>query len=88
MAQKKTIATQIAALTESVQAQALDEQTRLEALNNARDLLATLESPIERIVQDVVMVSALWFRGLKFLTSLFACTCCFCDKLAKNKSNF
>lgn len=59
MAQKKTIATQIAALTESVQAQALDEQTRLEALNNARDLLATLESPIERIVQDVVMVSAL-----------------------------
>ncbi|KAJ5915994.1 O-methyltransferase family 2 [Penicillium tannophilum] len=55
MTQKTTIATQITTLTEIIQAQALDEQTRLEALNAARGLLATLESPTERIIQDVVM---------------------------------
>ncbi|KAJ5651544.1 uncharacterized protein N7484_005267 [Penicillium longicatenatum] len=53
--QKTTIATQITALTRSVQAQCLDETTRLEALSAARALLATLESPVERIIQDVVM---------------------------------
>ncbi|KAJ5540384.1 O-methyltransferase family 2 [Penicillium frequentans] len=55
MTQKSTIATQITTLTEIIQAQALDESTRLEALNAARGLLATLESPTERIIQDVVM---------------------------------
>lgn len=51
-----SLSSQIAALTGSVQTQGLDEQARAEALNAARGLLAALESPIERVIQDVVMV--------------------------------
>lgn len=58
MSQNKdtSLSSQIAALTDSVQTQGLDEQARLEALNAARGLLAALESPVERVIQDVVMV--------------------------------
>lgn len=51
-----SLPTQIAALTGSLQGHALDEKTRCEALTAARGLLAALESPIERALQDVVMV--------------------------------
>ncbi|KAJ5501179.1 O-methyltransferase family 2 [Penicillium expansum] len=59
MSQNKdmSLSSQIAALTGSVQTQGLDEQARAEALNAARSLLAALESPIERVIQDVVMHS-------------------------------
>ncbi|CAI7610465.1 unnamed protein product [Penicillium crustosum] len=59
MSQNKdtSLSSQIAALTDSVQTQGLDEQARLEALNAARGLLAALESPVERVIQDVVMHS-------------------------------
>ncbi|OKL58531.1 hypothetical protein UA08_06370 [Talaromyces atroroseus] len=50
---------QIAALTETIpapgQSRGLDEMRRLEALNAARTLVAALESPVERIIRDVVM---------------------------------
>ena len=51
-----SLSSQIAALTGSVQTQCLDEQARSEALDAARGLLAALESPVERIIQDVVLV--------------------------------
>ncbi|OQE28052.1 hypothetical protein PENFLA_c005G04354 [Penicillium flavigenum] len=51
------LSSQIAALTGSVQTQCLDEQARSEALDAARGLLAALESPVERVIQDVVMNS-------------------------------
>lgn len=73
MTQKSTIATQITTLTEIIQAQALDESTRLEALNAARGLLATLESPTERIIQDVVMVSRQTLKSLKAQRRLCVC---------------
>lgn len=50
------LSSQIAALTGSVQTQCLDEQARSEALDAARGLLAALQSPVERVIQDVVMV--------------------------------
>ncbi|KAJ5586842.1 uncharacterized protein N7459_002607 [Penicillium hispanicum] len=57
MAQDKELSlpTQIAALAGGLHGQALDEKTRLEALSATRGLLAALESPVERVLQDVVM---------------------------------
>ena len=54
-----SLSSQIAALTDSAQTRSLDEQARSEALNAARGLLAALESPVERIIQDVVMVCSI-----------------------------
>lgn len=51
-----SLSAQIAALADSAQTRGLDEQARSEALNAARRLVAALESPVERIIQDVVMV--------------------------------
>ncbi|KAI3104201.1 hypothetical protein CBS147333_7255 [Penicillium roqueforti] len=52
-----SLSAQIAALADSAQTRGLDEQARSEALNAARRLVAALESPVERIIQDVVMHS-------------------------------
>lgn len=64
-----SLSAQIAALTETIpaagQGHGLDETSRLEALSAARSLVAALESPVERIIQDVVMVGACsFFFGL------------------------
>jgi hypothetical protein len=57
MSQELDITGQINALTGSIKSENFDEATRLRALNAARVLIETLESPVERIIQDVVMVS-------------------------------
>lgn len=57
MSQELDITGQITALAGTIKSQKFDEPTRLQALNAARNLLETLESPVERIIQDVVMVS-------------------------------
>jgi pheromone shutdown protein TraB len=57
MRQELDITGQITALAGTIKSEKLDEVTRLQALSAARDLLETLESPVERIIQDVVMVS-------------------------------
>ncbi|KAJ5825051.1 O-methyltransferase family 2 [Penicillium robsamsonii] len=62
MTQNNPILSQIIALTGSAQTQDLDEQARSEALDAARGLVGALEShvsPVERIIQDVVMHSQL-----------------------------
>ncbi|KAJ6097481.1 O-methyltransferase family 2, partial [Penicillium canescens] len=55
MRQELDITGQITALAGTIKSEKLDEVTRLQALSAARDLLETLESPVERIIQDVVM---------------------------------
>ncbi|KAJ5775356.1 O-methyltransferase family 2 [Penicillium nucicola] len=55
MSQELDIAGQINALTGAVKSEKLNEATRLQALDAARALIETLESPVERIIHDVVM---------------------------------
>jgi hypothetical protein len=57
MRQELDITSQINTLTGIIKSEKLDEVTRLQALSATRGLLETLESPVERIIQDVVMVS-------------------------------
>ncbi|BDD58898.1 hypothetical protein MAP00_004138 [Monascus purpureus] len=56
MSPNPSIAAQIASLARSVQSTGFaDEAARQEALGSARGLLQALESPVERILQDVVV---------------------------------
>ncbi|KAJ5945967.1 O-methyltransferase family 2 [Penicillium verhagenii] len=55
MGQQHDITSQISALARTIKSEKLDEATRLQALGAARDLLDSLESPVERIINDVVM---------------------------------
>lgn len=60
MSPNPSIAAQIASLARSVQSTGFaDEAARQEALGSARGLLQALESPVERILQDVVVVRCL-----------------------------
>jgi hypothetical protein len=56
MTQSTFISKRIAALAEDARSQQLNEEARVEALKAARDLVAALESPVERMIQDVVLV--------------------------------
>lgn len=56
MTQSTFISERIASLAEDAKSQQLDDETRAVALNAARDLVAALESPVERVIQDVVLV--------------------------------
>ncbi|KAJ5403524.1 hypothetical protein N7509_003395 [Penicillium cosmopolitanum] len=57
MTQSTFISERIASLAEDAKSQQLDDETRAVALNAARDLVAALESPVERVIQDVVLNS-------------------------------
>ncbi|CAI7627431.1 unnamed protein product [Penicillium manginii] len=57
MTQSTFISKRIAALAEDARSQQLNEEARVEALKAARDLVAALESPVERMIQDVVLNS-------------------------------
>lgn len=56
MTQRTFLSERIASLAEDVKSQQLDEETRTGALKAARDLVAALEPPVERAIQDVVLV--------------------------------
>ncbi|CAI7603980.1 unnamed protein product [Penicillium pancosmium] len=55
MMQSTFISQRIASLAEDAKSQQLDDETRAAALNAARDLVAALESPVEKVIQDVVL---------------------------------
>ena len=64
--QDTPISAQIDSLTRRIQKNNVDADDRLKTLSAARGLMTALESPVERIIQDVVMVRYLIYCFLRY----------------------